>query len=69
LKVKKSFSTIARIVLSFDYFSLITIPTSKYNLGSIDLLAGEMNYAIIIEKRNYRVDGFYERRKIYLGYK
>ena len=57
----------AQIVLSFEHFSKLTLPTAKTNLASIDLLSGEMNYAIVIEKRDYRVDGYNGMRKIYFG--
>lgn len=57
----------AQIVLGFEHFSKLTLPTAKSNLASIDLLSGEMNYAIIIERRDYRVDGYSGRRKIYFG--
>ena len=48
----------AQIVLSFEHYAKLTLPTAKNNLASIDLLSGEMNYAIVIEKRDYRNDGY-----------
>lgn len=57
----------AQIVLSFEHYAKLTLPTAKNNLASIDLLPGEMNYAVVIEKRDYRNDGYSGTRKVYFG--
>ena len=55
--------------MTLEHFSkTVTLPTAKYNLKTFDLISFETESSFIIETKDYRVDGYYGKRKIYFGF-